>query len=345
MLPETMHKVLSPIAYHGGVYRRGWQEIARRRGLTAVLCYHRVVASDERRKAGLNVGEGITAATFEAQIRFMLRHFEAVSPSTAALPAAGGRPRFAVTFDDGYADNHDVAAPVLLRLGVPAAFYVVSECVGSGRRFWWDRLAAFVRESPLASLRSRDLLPEAVSLPPELPLHDDFERSVATDQLGAAIRQLDPAQVEPALDRLRVALEAEDAPQPGDRLMDWADVRRLADQGFEIGAHSADHVNLARLDDASLERQVAGAKRRIETETGRTAATFAYPYGGPANYSRATMDAVRRAGYRAAFTAISGVVTGGQDVTELPRLALNRPWDFACAYNLEAAIRATARVS
>ena len=120
-LPVRLRKLISPLGYYSGIYPRRWRALAHERGLTAVLCYHRVVASDERRKAGMTVDAGISSATFEAQIRFMLRHFEPVAPSQV-FDEARGQPRFAVTFDDGYADNHDVAAPILKRLGVPAAF-------------------------------------------------------------------------------------------------------------------------------------------------------------------------------------------------------------------------------
>lgn len=342
MLPERVHKLLSPLGYHSGAYSRRWNALARQRGLTVVLCYHHVIASDERRKAGLTVDEGITVATFEAQIRFMLRHFDAVSPSEAVLTAPRPRPRFAVTFDDGYADNHDVAAPVLQRLGVPAAFYVVSECVGTKRRFWWDTMAALVRNTARRSIALDGLLPAAAALNGELALHDPAARRDATDRLGAALRQLPSEEMTSTITALQSAFDCEDHALPGDRLMDWDEVRRLAAQGFEIGAHSADHLNLARLDAATLVQQVAGAKSRIESRTGRPVHTFAYPYGGRSHYSRATMDAVRSAGYRGAFTAINGIVTGAQDVTELPRVALNWPYDFACAHNIEAAMRARA---
>jgi peptidoglycan/xylan/chitin deacetylase (PgdA/CDA1 family) len=41
-----------------------------------------------------------------------------------------------ITFDDGYADNHDLALPVLLRRRFPATFFLVSDCVGTVNR--WD---------------------------------------------------------------------------------------------------------------------------------------------------------------------------------------------------------------
>ena len=40
---------------------------------------------------------------------------------------------FAITFDDGYADNVDIALPVLMELGIPATLFVVTGCVGALR--------------------------------------------------------------------------------------------------------------------------------------------------------------------------------------------------------------------
>ena len=39
----------------------------------------------------------------------------------------------AITFDDGYADNLQVAAPLLAERGLPASFFIVSGTIGSGR--------------------------------------------------------------------------------------------------------------------------------------------------------------------------------------------------------------------
>ena len=47
-------------------------------------------------------------------------------------------PLVCVTFDDGYLDNYTHAAPVLLRHGVPAAFFVSTGIVASDRRFPHD---------------------------------------------------------------------------------------------------------------------------------------------------------------------------------------------------------------
>lgn len=57
----------------------------------------------------------------------------------------GERPRgrmLAVTFDDGFADNAEVAAPLLSALGIPAAFFLPAGCLEAGEAPWPDRAYA-----------------------------------------------------------------------------------------------------------------------------------------------------------------------------------------------------------
>ena len=46
----------------------------------------------------------------------------------------------AVTFDDGFLDNYEVALPILARYGVPATFYLMVDAVDSGTPPWYCRL-------------------------------------------------------------------------------------------------------------------------------------------------------------------------------------------------------------
>lgn len=66
---------------------------------------------------------------FEKQMDFLLRHYQ-----PAALKDVGasfmtsstvGVPAFAVTFDDGYADNYEYAMPILERKKIPATIFVL----------------------------------------------------------------------------------------------------------------------------------------------------------------------------------------------------------------------------
>jgi Polysaccharide deacetylase len=100
-----------------------------------VVAFHRV--SDAYR-------DGLTCSvkTFEHFCRFFGRHFtviplgEMVTRLERAQPLTG---TLAITFDDGYRDNYEVAAPVLRSLGLPATFFLVSDFIGTNTVGWWDR--------------------------------------------------------------------------------------------------------------------------------------------------------------------------------------------------------------
>ena len=55
------------------------------------------------------------------------------------IHARSKKPFCLLTFDDGKRSNATVVAPELKRLGVPAAFFVVTSSLGSNIPFWFDR--------------------------------------------------------------------------------------------------------------------------------------------------------------------------------------------------------------
>ncbi len=99
-----------------------------------VLLYHRV--NDEQRDS---VTVGIEQ--FDQHMAILAKSYRVVSIEDiirGTVRRDGGRPIIAVTFDDGYRDNHDHAAPILLRHGLPAAFFVSTGIVGTDNGFQHD---------------------------------------------------------------------------------------------------------------------------------------------------------------------------------------------------------------
>lgn len=122
-------------AYLAAALGRGWLAMAfSRRSAATVLTYHRV--NDDLRD---NVTVGIEQ--FDRQMAMLRRHCHVVSIEDVvegALPPDAARPFVAVTFDDGYADNSTTALPILLKHGIPAAFFVSTGYIGTTRRFPHD---------------------------------------------------------------------------------------------------------------------------------------------------------------------------------------------------------------
>ena len=80
-------------------------------------------------------------------------------------------------------------------------------------------------------------------------------------------------------------------------MMSWDDVRAAADDGVEIGSHSATHPDLDVIPRSGLGREVADSRRNLEAGLGRPVRTFAYPHG---YHSTAVVRAAEHAGYDSA---------------------------------------------
>ncbi|MBM09210.1 MAG: hypothetical protein CMF69_06500 [Magnetovibrio sp.] len=66
--------------------------------------------------------------------------------------------------------------------------------------------------------------------------------------------------------------------------MSWKQVRELAESGFTIGSHTADHICLADLDDEAAGNQISKSKTDIEKNTDQQCIHFCPPYGIPGKH-------------------------------------------------------------
>lgn len=151
------------------------------------------------------------------------------------------RPLLAITFDDGQADNHVYARPVLERHRAKATFFVPVDAVERGEPLWHDRLGF------AAGRDAERLAEEAKTWGPE-------ERRARVEGTQASIPEWA-------------------------RMMTWDEVRSLAGDGHEIGSHSMSHALLPELDVEGIEREVAESKARIEAAIDGPIVSFCYPNG------------------------------------------------------------------
>lgn len=90
--------------------------------------------------------------------------------------------------------------------------------------------------------------------------------------------------------------------------LDWDDIRRMARDGFLIGNHTVDHVNLGRVDPSEGIRQVAQAAAELERQLDDPPASrwLAYPYGGPSDMSDELRTRLPEHGIEYCFSAYGG---------------------------------------
>ncbi len=104
-------------------------------------------------------------------------------------------------------------------------------------------------------------------------------------------------------------------------------VLELHSTGFEVGAHTHSHTNLARLPANSARWEILHSKQALEQIIGDSVRSFAYPFGKRhIHYTTQTTDLVRESGYRGAAAVAFRSVTSRVQVKifEIPRFFITR---------------------
>lgn len=235
----------------------------------------------------------------ERQLRFLSRAAHVV-PLQGALDAlrGGGRlpPRaVALSFDDGYRDNLELAVPMLERLGLPATFFLVPALLDGGEA-WWERLArAFATGTR----------PQVEWEGARLELPDAVARKRVGDATAEQLKRRDRLARAAAVDEL-VGLLAPGETGPERLFLDWTEAAELARRGFDLGSHSSRHVILSQESAQAQHEDLALARTRLAA-LGRVVDVLAYPNGSASDYSPATIEAARSAGHTFAVTTRGGV--------------------------------------
>lgn len=87
-----------------------------------------------------------------------------------------------------------------------------------------------------------------------------------------------------------------------DSLMDWEDVRKLLYHGWDIGSHTASHIDCTKVSPELLEHELQSSKAAILRELKVLPIAFAFPYG---KYNAAAIQAVSQH-YPMAFSVHDG---------------------------------------
>jgi peptidoglycan/xylan/chitin deacetylase (PgdA/CDA1 family) len=254
------------------------------------------------------------------------RHMAHVAETHAVLPVEelvdrlqrGTLPRnaLAITLDDGYKDNLTHAAPVLSRLGVPATVFVATGCIDTGKPTWFDRLAMAVKLSPCESLPT--------PWDETLSLATVASRLHTLEALLGQLKRLPEDDFTRTLDALVSDLGEPDPALFAGLMLSWDDVRALPRLGVSIGAHTVTHPILSRLTPDRARVEIEESRRMVELGCGRAPRAFAYPNGGPEDYTETTARIVQDAGFSCAVTTRFGLNTRATSPFELRR---GGPWE------------------
>jgi peptidoglycan/xylan/chitin deacetylase (PgdA/CDA1 family) len=234
----------------------------------------------------------------------------------------------AITFDDGYFDVLENAKPILQHRDAPATVFLATGFLGS--EFWWDRLARLISrpaEVPLrldirtrALRRTWSVLPSPARKEQRMRSNGSVTRGQLFHDLWAALRSMNEetrAEIFAILDAWSIGAAAFD---PKDRAVSASEVGLLIAGGLvNIGAHTVSHPSLPKLDVSAIRHEIEHSKATCEALTGGAIDSFAFPFG---DFDRATVAAVKHAGFSHSCSTVSGAAVFGNELFRLPRVTI-----------------------
>src|SRR3989338_835299 len=279
---QRLERTIAKLAWISGLtlVLMAWNRF---RGKTPILMYHSIrPRPDDWKRAPMvwQTGMVISPETFEEQIAAFSKRYKCVSVREYIELQSKKREKslLAITFDDGYIDNLEIAAPVLRHYGAAATFFLVG-CHVEGER-----------PSPVALYNMA---------------HDESLRDNGSLKINVNRKALVLAGEE--------ALEMASR-KYGIEKLDWrphyispSQALKLNAEGFEIGAHGYYHLIASALDVQKFKEDIIRSKNSITGFLPGLKIGFAFPFGAPPVISREKTKAVEECGFFYAVTSIEGL--------------------------------------
>jgi peptidoglycan/xylan/chitin deacetylase (PgdA/CDA1 family) len=300
----------------------------------AILMYHSVL-EDPLQCADSLGGIIHSRSVFQQQMELLVRKFHPLSLNELAallrakekIPARS----VVVTFDDGYRDNFENAVPILDKVGIRAAFYVTVNCIENGRLPWPSRVRFALR----TAARKTWTDPAGKLWPIEGA--EDRERAFAK------ICEFCCRLAGDAQEQLVVSIETDletRSPQRSEQIMmNWDEVRKLAERGYVVGSHTLSHPNLGQIPVADVRIELEQSRACLEKQLNAPVKHFSYPCPALSpHWNERTVEECRRAGYETAVVTDGGLARRHDDPLCLRRvrpsktvegLRWNLEWAFA----------------
>jgi peptidoglycan/xylan/chitin deacetylase (PgdA/CDA1 family) len=102
-----------------------------------------------------------------------------------------------------------------------------------------------------------------------------------------------------------------------------SDVQAWSTLGFEVGAHTVNHVDLGKCPVEVASDEIIRCGQELEKMTGKPVSLFSFPFGRLDNISAASRRIIQTSGYTALFSAHGGHIDSRTNHYDIPREGAN----------------------
>lgn len=229
----------------------------------------------------------------------------------------------AITFDDGFKNNIEIAAPILDEFNFEATFYITSGLIGTNELFWVDQLENSINYNKKENLK--------INLKGEF--FDFYTKSKhnkiqALNTIKKYCKQAKNNEKNRVVDYLNHLCEGNSNNKnkvSNYEIMNWDDIKKInQNKKFTIGGHSLRHDLFSKIEtESQLKYDIETSIELIQNKIGEKIIHYSYPEGQSIHFNKNVIKILKGNDIKCCPTAIDGVNDGSEDLFSLKRIMPN----------------------
>jgi peptidoglycan/xylan/chitin deacetylase (PgdA/CDA1 family) len=315
-------RIVSPLlkrVVYPTAQRIGWLDRIMPPAGYGVVNYHGVVPNDHSDAEPFLDGNLVQPEVFRKQLQFLKAHYCVIHPEEFREWIDSGKPlperAVLITCDDGLLNTLTDMLSILRGEDLSCLFFVTgASCGDAPGMLWYEELYRMMRAAPVSD--------DDLQLPREEDTPDNSAGRNAPENFQARwwniVRRASRLETGARADWMKRLRSQFGSARRSDsstgessipklssekrwRLLNISELRRLADAGMSIGAHTISHPILSLCSEEEARREIQESKTLLERALGRTAWAFAYPFGNPATMGEREVSLATDAGFACGF--------------------------------------------
>ena len=235
----------------------------------------------------------VIVSDFEKEILYYKANFDIISLEEAFKRIKNNeafeRKTITISFDDGFANNLEIALSILEKHSIPVTFFVSSVCVeNNGDSILWPEFIAalryFCKNQPIKYENEEYV--DLIETTTKLPLSDRI-KSMPYEERDVLLNRIDK--------EYKISEKIRTLPEEIWKLLNEKQLVELSESKVTtIGSHGHNHYNLGQIEPKYAHFELEHSKKLLESAIKKEVKYIAYPDG---SYNASVKDMAMSMGY------------------------------------------------
>ena len=224
-----------------------------------------------------------------------------------------------ITFDDGFENNYNVAAPILDDLNIPATFYFSTDFIENNTMSWIDKIEYCIENTSEKEIKV-PWLQKKISIKnkdKKIKFLEFLRKKIKKDlkfNYDNFVSYIFDATKIKKIQSLNSEI---------DKKISWAQVNKLkSNKLFTIGGHSHEHLSFGTLSNNELKKQVDTSFGLFSKRISHRLKHYSYPEGQKIDYNKRIINYLKSKKIICCPSAINGFNNKKTSLFDLKRIPI-----------------------